>query len=64
MLPPHPPASRKVDRSRPVRSSRPPDAEAMDAGHSKGRMKPALRIVGSKRESMVAKMRNRKTHIC
>ncbi len=64
MLPPHPPASRRVDRSRPVRSSRPPDAEAMRGGHSKGRMKPALRIVGAKRESMVAKMRDGKTRIC
>ena len=64
MLPPHLPASRKVDRAAPVRTRR-------DKPNSNGGIAPTrlglrgpLRVIGSKAETAVAAMRKKGSRLC
>ena len=64
MLPPHLPASRKIDRAAPVRTGpRNPKAQAGVAGTRVGLKRP-LRVIGNKSDAAVAAMRKKGSRPC
>lgn len=64
MLPPHLPASRKVDRATPVRTaSRAPKASFGITGTRVG-LKSPLRVIGGKADAAVATMHRMRSRQC
>jgi hypothetical protein len=64
MLPPHLPASRKIDRAAPVRSHRGKATTTVGLIPTTSELKGPLRVIGSKSEAAVAAMRKRSARLC
>jgi hypothetical protein len=59
MLPPYLPASRKIDRTTPVRSRRGKTEAKAAIAATKFELKQPLRVIGSRREAAIAAKRNK-----
>ncbi len=64
MLPPHLPASRKIDRAAPVRTRQRVAKTIAGAAPAKLALKQPLRVIGSKSEPAIAAMRKKGSRLC
>jgi hypothetical protein len=64
MLPPHLPASRKIDRAAPVRTRQGKPKANAGIGPARVGLKRPLRVIGSKAEAAVMAMRKKGSRLC
>ena len=64
MLPPHLPASRKIDRAAPVRARQRVARTIAGVAPAKLELKQPLRVIGGKSEPAIAAMRKKGSRLC